>query len=637
MRIKTALWWFLSAAVTLSVPAALADPSTPDAVWNADAARPPYEVVRDHVEIIVQADGTFVEQREEIYRPLSVAGVKLLQQRQLAYTRGYERLEIVSAATVKADGRRIELPAQAIVSGFGQSSLRSFFGNDIISLSYPELEPGDMVVLHSRLVQMTPWFADTFDFRTVFSRTVRSHDVIYKLKAPAGMALHIDAAGLAGGAIESTDGAQRWIWQFDNDTPEPLAADSVSEADFAPHLNVSSFAGYADVAHAYRERARGRAAVTREIATLAASLTQKATDKREEARLIYEWVSTHIAFVAIELGAGGFTPHQAHDVLDNRFGDCKDHVVLLEAMLAARGIESSAALINSGAGSYRLPEVASAHAFDHVVTYLPGFDLFLDPSDGLTPFGELPYGDIDKPVVLAASGKVMRTPLITGSARIRVESVAVVDGDGVANGHSQVVASGAYGVHLRMLMQASGADRQDRQIEWLRLLIGPQAKGHIDHGVPLALQDPYAITADFRMPVPSVLRDGANWPSALSFRPFSFSELIGNPLPESRSNDYVCPSVSAAERMTLSLPDSSDFSGLPQETDLRVPEIHLQVRYRRLGPHSAERFTALDIAHPSARCTPAYFDRVRMGLAKMADALDPAHSVQLVQLQGSNP
>lgn len=626
-----ALWWFLSAAVTLSVPVALADPASSDPLFDVDAARPPYEVVRDHVEIILQTDGTFVEQREEIYRPLSVAGVKLLQQRQLVYTRGYERLEIVSAATVKADGRRIELPAEAITTGFGQSSLRSFFGNDIISLNYPDLEPGDTVVLQSRLAQMTPWFANMFDFRTVFSRTVRSQDVVYKLKAPAGMALHVDALGLAGGAIDSSDGSQRWIWQFNNDTPEPIAADSVSEADFAPHLNVSSFADYAAVAHAYRTRAGGRATVTREISALAAAVTAKAVDKRDEARLIYEWVSTHIAFVAIELGAGGFTPHQAHEVLDNRFGDCKDHAVLLEALLTARGIESTAALINTGAGSYRLPVAASPHAFDHVVTYLPAFNLFLDSSDGLTPFGTLPYADTDKPVVLADSGKLMRTPLTPDSARIRVESSVEVGDDGEASGRSLVSASGAYGVHLRMLMQNSGANRADRQIEWLRLMIGPQAKGHIDRGTPQALRDPYVITADYRLPVPAILHDGASWPSFLSFRPFSFAELIGNPLPQSRSNDYVCPSVAAEELMTVSLPESADFTALPEETDLKVSEVHLQVRYRRVGPRRAERFTALNIAHPSAYCTSAYFGRVRAGLARMTEALQATASVLVVQ------
>jgi len=41
-------------------------------------------------------------------------------------------------------------------------------------------------------------------------------------------------------------------------------------------------------------------------------------------------------------------PHDAQSILDNRYGDCKDHVVILEALLEAVGIDSSPALINSG-------------------------------------------------------------------------------------------------------------------------------------------------------------------------------------------------------------------------------------------------------------------------------------------------
>ena len=62
---------------------------------------------------------------------------------------------------------------------------------------------------------------------------------------------------------------------------------------------------------------------------------------------------------------------QAQAVLKNRYGDCKDHVVLLEALLAAVGIPSSAALVNSG-NAYSMPAIGVVSPLNHVITYVPG-------------------------------------------------------------------------------------------------------------------------------------------------------------------------------------------------------------------------------------------------------------------------
>ncbi len=70
--------------------------------------------------------------------------------------------------------------------------------------------------------------------------------------------------------------------------------------------------------------------------------------------MLSDWVRKNIRYVAVYVGAGGVVPHSAQAVLDNRYGDCKDHVALLEALLKAVAIESSPALINAG-NAYVLP------------------------------------------------------------------------------------------------------------------------------------------------------------------------------------------------------------------------------------------------------------------------------------------
>ena len=79
------------------------------------------------------------------------------------------------------------------------------------------------------------------------------------------------------------------------------------------------------------------------------------------------------------------------------------------AMLAAKGIPSTQVLVDTRS-LYALPNVASVDAFNHVITYLPKYKLFIDSTNDFAPFGILDDDVMDKPVLLTATGEVSRTP-----------------------------------------------------------------------------------------------------------------------------------------------------------------------------------------------------------------------------------
>lgn len=597
-----ALWLAATAVVAFAVP-----------------ATPPYEVVRDHDTIVVAIDGSYVENREQAYRVLDKNGIKILQERKLFYTQGFETLEIASAYTLKPDGRRIDVPPGGVLSGFGQTSQRGFGDNHIVSVFFPNLEIGDQTVLVLRHKQLTPFFPGYFDARFLFSRSLPSHDRVYSVSVPESLALKIDAAGVTGGEAVRENGMVRRVWRFENASPEILENDAVSEEDFAPHLNLTTFADYADVAQAYRARAKDKTKITPEIAALADKLTKGVADKREQAKILYEWVSSNIAYVAIELGTGGFTPHAARDILANRFGDCKDHVTLLEALLSAKGIESTPALIRIGESTYRLPDAASPHAFDHVITYLPSFDLFLDATSELAPFGVLPYSDSGKPVVLVADGRQMRTPVPTSAqSKVAVQSTVDVEADGSISGHTKLTASGALGMQVRAMVLGIDAGKEN---EFLRNIMGPGAEGTIERGQPTSMRDPYEVSFDFRLPGALSFPGPGALPFSLAPRPFSFTEMVAGQLPTARGSDYVCHSMEVEETVKVVFPPGIRLLAIPDGQVVKGDGIRLQTDYERSDQRTLRRAVNLRIDHPNASCAPAYYDGVRATLKKMTGIL----------------
>ena len=126
------------------------------------------------------------------------------------------------------------------------------------------------------------------------------------------------------------------------------------------------------------------------------------------------------------------------------YGDCKDHVVLLEALLAAAGIDSVPALINLGS-SYTLPKVGTFVSFNHVITYLPSLDLYVDSTAQFAPFGILPFEDTDKPVALTSLGRLGRTPRMRADLNVsRTKVSMVIHSDGTIEGTSMATMSGTF-------------------------------------------------------------------------------------------------------------------------------------------------------------------------------------------------
>jgi hypothetical protein len=73
-------------------------------------------------------------------------------------------------------------------------------------------------------------------------------------------------------------------------------------------------------------------------------------------------------------------PNKTSDIVRNKYGDCKDHALLLRQMLEAVGVPARLALV-----SHRSPvqqDLPSLDQFDHMIVYLPaGADRFIDCTD----------------------------------------------------------------------------------------------------------------------------------------------------------------------------------------------------------------------------------------------------------------
>ncbi len=305
------------------------------------------------------------------------------------------------------------------------------------------------------------------------------------------------------------------------------------------------------------------------------------------------------------------------EILENGYGDCKDHVVLLGALLKAKGIVSVPVLINTG-NRYRLPEAAAPDAFNHVMSYLPEFDLYVDSTVGVAPFGTLPATEYDKAIAVAAETAAgLRTlPLLAVEENEETfKTTAELMTDGTVSGQSTTTASGPFSIDLRgaaAVIESKG--REQMAAAQLRSL-GWSGKGSFQFDPPRDRLVPnYTVSGFFQLDERPEFLDGKGFapPAGLLLiaRPGMF--LLGSWTSE-KTQPTPCFSGHQVEDLSLTLPPGRDIRFLPRGETVENSYLRYHSVWNRDGQVVTVR-REITVKLPVAVCR----DEIR---AKLAEAI----------------
>ncbi len=129
---------------------------------------------------------------------------------------------------------------------------------------------------------------------------------------------------------------------------------------------------------------------TSHVADTAKRLVRGVDDTARKIEVISAYVQKELHYEAIEFGRRAYIPKTARETLRDRYGDCKDHAVLLYSMLNAVHIPAQLALVNLS--QQVLPGLPNVDQFDHMIVSVPQPNgrLFIDTTDKDLSLGTLP-------------------------------------------------------------------------------------------------------------------------------------------------------------------------------------------------------------------------------------------------------
>ncbi|CAM2167366.1 putative Transglutaminase-like enzyme, cysteine protease [Burkholderia cepacia] len=437
--------WMLACAVALGAShAAGAGPGAnvaADAPHDAadTAGTAPVTLVSDVHEFVIQRDGSLDEHDDSTLRANDANGIDAVAQRYVWFDKNLEKVELLAAETIDRDGvahpvgvdgiRDVQEPRSAGAPTFQDGLLRT--------VVFPGVEAGSSTRVAFRKTRTKPVNRGYFGYTVEPSREpVDNQRLIFDV--PADMPLYADARGYVALPPVTANGRTRYEFDYRHGPYDRIENGAVGYATYGDRLVVSTLPDYAAFAARYRNAAIDPGTDDPAVTQLARALTAGAADPRDKARILYDWVQANVRYVGLFLGETAAAPHRVTDILRNRYGDCKDHVALFGALLAAVGIRSEPVLINLGS-VYTLPSVPGygGGAINHAITWLPDLARYADTTTAGIAFGYLPPIVMDRPALLVDTGVLSRTPATQPRGRVaRVEIDAA--GPGAAHFHAYI-------------------------------------------------------------------------------------------------------------------------------------------------------------------------------------------------------
>jgi len=280
-------------------------------------------------------------------------------------------------------------------------------------LRIPAPDPGNVIGYEYEREEQPLVLQDVWDFQ----REIPVRESRFSLQLPAGWAYK--AYWLNHPELKPTEAGGQLQWMLSDISairrqPEMPPAEGVSGQmviSYFPQGGTGGkgFTNWQEMGLWYTGLIENRREASPEIKQQVVALTASSETPSKKMQSLAQFVQHQIRYVAIELGIGGWQPHSAAEIFSKRYGDCKDKATLMSAMLSQIGIDSYYVIIDHERGAVNAATPANAFAFDHAILAIklpagmsdpaliatvqhPGMGtlLYFDPTNEMTPFGQIP-------------------------------------------------------------------------------------------------------------------------------------------------------------------------------------------------------------------------------------------------------
>jgi len=339
-----------------------------------------YRVIDDQVRV----EGKSMASYSHVVRVVDeTAGLATAAQIELEFDPSYQTLALHHLKVVRAGKaiNKLDRDRIRVLQRETQLERQMYDGRVTLSVVLDDVRIGDEIDFAYTVRGANPVFDGKFnqaDWMTSHRGPVALYQV--RLLAPQERAIQLRAYA-ADAQVDSTVRAgiretilrRESIPQFRPDAGAPSHVGALHQVHF------TEFADWSDVARwgqALFDLRSGDTSLDRK----AAELRERSADRSAQVEAALDFVQKEVRYFGTEVGIGSHRPTAPDKVLSQRFGDCKDKVGLLIALLRRMDIRAEPVLVSTYLRAKTSTQIASPLPFDHVIArvHVDGSTYFLD-------------------------------------------------------------------------------------------------------------------------------------------------------------------------------------------------------------------------------------------------------------------
>ena len=407
------------------------------------------------------SDNTSVSTIHVIEKILKERG-KSLAEIQVNYDSTYERVDLEFARTITEDGKLIYAGGENIRDVSRYLNYPLYSNSRVRIVSMPSIDVGSFIEYKIKVYSSKLVAEDKVSFIYRLRERYPIFKADFSLKIPQDKEARFKLFNqeyaeniVLAPSLTEKEGKKIYTWTFDKIKSIIPEYGMPPSSLVNPAILISSFSSWDQIYEWWSSMCRDKIELTQEIRGFLEDIIKEARGDLDKAKKIYEFVAKNIRYVAIEYGEGGHEPHHAEEVFVNRYGDCKDQVILLAAMLRAAGIKAYPVLIPTRE-AYSIDKNFPSLGFNHAICVMESGDdlIFMDPTAETTPFLSIPIfvQDREALVFMEDDWLITRTPQIKDNS-VKYDMAVTINGQENAAITRSVITKGhfasAYRGYLR--------------------------------------------------------------------------------------------------------------------------------------------------------------------------------------------
>lgn len=293
-------------------------------------------------------------------------GAKSLGEIPIDYDKSFQEVKEIKAFITTPEGKKMRYKSIQDLTPYSGDPLYSDSRTKIITM--PDVVPGSIIDWQATIITKKPIIKDTFWDSFDFSFDAPIKSLQYRLIVPKNTPVQIKNYNInIKPQIKEEGDKIIYYWQKDFiDKFEPEEQMPPSD-EFIEYVIVSNIKGWEDIANWYWGLINKNLKISSVMKDEVREIIKDKDSPEDKIEAIIKYIRDNFRYVSMGFGYHRHEPHPSDEMFNNKYGDCKDQVLVCMALLKEAGITVYPVLFcdeDSGNPKDNLP--MPTH-FDHVI------------------------------------------------------------------------------------------------------------------------------------------------------------------------------------------------------------------------------------------------------------------------------